>query len=260
MKQTISFLFCIFASYVVVNAASSKFELADSAYNKDDFASAIRLYEEVIASEGDSPAIYFNLGDAYYRLGQKGKALLNYERALRLAPNDKDIKANIEFINGKLQDKLGESGNYYSNAFSRFVNYASSNAWAICALIAFLLFISGLGLYFFTSAVTLRKLGFFSSIVFFIIAIICMVFAFKAKEYAQTKSYAIVVSPEAVMSTSPREPKNKREEAAIVHEGYKLEITDSVKISTDSTTVLWYNAKTTDNTKAWIKSKDVEII
>lgn len=260
MKQIISLIVCITAASLWANADSVKFQMADSAFNKDDYATAIKLYEEVITEEGVSSALYYNLGDAYYRVGKKGKALLNYERALRLSPNDNDVRANIEFVNGILQDKVDESANYYSNAFSRFVNLASSNTWAIAALIAFLLLITGMSVYFFTSTVALRKLGFFTSLALIGVVILFGVCAFKAKSFAQSDSFAIVISPEAVLSTSPRLPKNKREEATVVHEGYKLEITDSIKIDSDSTSSMWLNVMTPDNIKAWINAKDVEII
>ena len=77
---------------------------------------------------------------------------------------------------------------------------------------------------------------------------------------AKSRSEAIVVVPAAVMSTSPREPKSKREEAMTIHDGCKLRIIDSLKVSTDSVTVLWFNAATDDDNRAWIKASDVEVI
>lgn len=248
-------LSCLFAK-----AESVKFIMADSAYNADNFAQAIALYEDVIASEGTSPNVYFNLGNAYYRVGKNGKALVNYERALRLDPTDNDIKANIEFVTGRLQDKSAQNNSFFSNALSKFIGGKSSDTWAVISLAAFILLVVGLAAYFFSESVAVRKAGFFASIFLFIISLLMGYFAIKAKTMAKSRSEAIVVVPAAVMSTSPREPKSKREEAMTIHDGCKLRIIDSLKVSTDSVTVLWFNAATDDDNRAWIKASDVEVI
>lgn len=259
MKKIFLFYLAIIIT-TIANAQSAKFIAADSAYNTDDYTGAIRLYEDVIATEGTSSAIFYNLGNAYYRIGKNGKALVNYERALRLSPNDADIKANIEFVNSRLQDKRNDDTNVFANVFDRIVSHMSSNTWAWLSLTAFVILIGGLLLYFFADSIILRKVGFFSAIVLFIVSLLLGIFAVKAKSTATSKSYAIITSPSAIMSTSPREPKNKHEEAMTLHEGYKIELIDSVKVTTDSITTIWYNAKTDADNRAWIKSADIEII
>ena len=148
----------------------------------------------------------------------------------------------------------------FSNVFDRLISHMSSNTWAWLSLTAFVIFIVGLLLYFFVDSIILRKVGFFSAIVLFIISLFLGVFAVKAKSTATSKSFAIITSPSAVLSTSPREPKNKREESMTLHEGYKIELVDSVKVTADSITTMWYNAKTDADNRAWIKSSDIEVI
>ena len=59
---------------------------AETAYTKEDYGKAIELYEGILKSNGDSPEIYYNLGNAYYKAGKIASAILNYERALVLDP------------------------------------------------------------------------------------------------------------------------------------------------------------------------------
>ena len=57
---------------------------ADSAYINNDFASAIHLYENILANQGESADIYYNLGNSYYKMDNIAKAIVNYEKALVL--------------------------------------------------------------------------------------------------------------------------------------------------------------------------------
>ena len=83
---------------------------ADSAYAADNFSLAERLYRESIAAEGTSSTICYNLGNAYYRQGNLGMAIVNYERALKLDPTNKDARINLDFVKGKITDRQIDSG------------------------------------------------------------------------------------------------------------------------------------------------------
>ena len=85
MKRIISTLILLTAVFNMISASSLTQE-ADSAYMNDDFIKAAKLYEEIAANEGTSSNLFYNLGNAYYRQGKLGLAILNYERALRLDP------------------------------------------------------------------------------------------------------------------------------------------------------------------------------
>ena len=60
---------------------------ADSAYNKEDYSTAVRLYHQAIEADGVSPEVCYNLANAYYRIGRPGRAVIYYERALALDPS-----------------------------------------------------------------------------------------------------------------------------------------------------------------------------
>lgn len=74
------------------------FQEANQAYSSGDFPQAIALYEEVVASHGFSVGVLFNLGNSYAQTGQVGRAVLNYERGLRLAPDDADLQGNLRLL------------------------------------------------------------------------------------------------------------------------------------------------------------------
>ncbi len=70
---------------------------ANGLYSEGRFDDSVAAYEQILDSGMESPALYFNLGNAYFKSGKKGRAILNYERALRLAPNDPDVLANLGY-------------------------------------------------------------------------------------------------------------------------------------------------------------------
>jgi tetratricopeptide (TPR) repeat protein len=73
-------------------------------YGDGKFAEAAQAYEAVRAAGVESAPLYYNLGTAYARAGDEGRALLNYERARRLAPGDPDLRANMTFVRGDRAD------------------------------------------------------------------------------------------------------------------------------------------------------------
>lgn len=74
------------------------FQKANQAYSGGDFPQAIALYEEVVASHGFSVNVLLNLGNSYAQAGQVGRAVLNYERGLRLDPDDADLQGNLQLL------------------------------------------------------------------------------------------------------------------------------------------------------------------
>lgn len=77
--------------------ASEEFAQANKFYEERDFSSAIRLYQSVLAQGKESAAVFFNLGNAYFKNGDLGHAVLYYMKAKRLSPDDDDIRHNLEF-------------------------------------------------------------------------------------------------------------------------------------------------------------------
>lgn len=84
----------------------------DSAYMKNDYTSAIHIYEALL-NKGEAAEIYYNLGNSYYKTGEIAKAILNYERALLLQPGNGDIRTNLDVARSKTIDKV-ESVQKYS--------------------------------------------------------------------------------------------------------------------------------------------------
>lgn len=241
-------------------SATSLTEQADSAYAADDFAAALSLYQEALDTDGASADLWYNIGNTQYRLGNLGLAVVAYERSLRLDPANPDTRANLEFVLSRTTDRPGDTGSFISNSADAIASSVSPNAWAWVAIGLFTLCMLSLGVYMFGSEVIVRKTGFFGAIILFIITIVTVGIALRAASNASAKDRAVITAASTILSTSPREPKDRSEEAMLLHEGTRVRILDSVAAPGDTTGLKWYDVSIDNHHRAWIKSTDLEII
>lgn len=87
-----SLLLCIVMAASVLD---DSFDAATEAYNQGDYATAVDALEHLIASGVEVPAVFYNLGNAYYRSGRLAAAIANYERALKLDPKLEGAQENL---------------------------------------------------------------------------------------------------------------------------------------------------------------------
>lgn len=96
MRRIILTLLAFFFS--LTGAQADAFDSGNEAYASGRYQDAIREFESVAARKEYSSALFYNLGNAFFRSGRTGEAVLNYERALWLNPSDPDARANLRFV------------------------------------------------------------------------------------------------------------------------------------------------------------------
>ena len=256
MKQMMITLLLIVLALPVV-AANANIEKANQAYKQELYNEALKLYLQEAKETGVSSALYCNIGDTYYRLKDNVHAVLYYERALLLDPSNKDARFNLDFVRGKMQlpDDAGDS--WFSNWVDQTVSRLTSNAWAIIAIVTFLLFLAGVAAYMFLDSVLMRKIGFFGGAVMVVASILANLAAFHVYHKATGGNGAIIMPENVTLSTAPRAPRDKEEEAFELQQGIRVEIVDSI---TDKATGKWLQVSTAGGHKAWLKAQDVEVI
>jgi tetratricopeptide (TPR) repeat protein len=151
MKNIISaFLFLILPFAAVSQENPTAKEQGDKAYAESRFADAVSIYETVLAEQGPSQALYYNLGNAYYRTNQPGKAILNYERALRIDANDEDTKANLEFVQSTVVDTIPQDDvPFFRQRSNALFGIFSKDTWRVIAVVSFFTMLAMLFLYLF---------------------------------------------------------------------------------------------------------------
>ena len=103
-------LVLVFCGAVAAAApAASQQELVERGnllYQQEDYTSAIGSYEAVLTAGFESADLYYNLGNAYFKSGDLGRAILSWERALVRAPGSTDVVANLELARALTADAV----------------------------------------------------------------------------------------------------------------------------------------------------------
>jgi tetratricopeptide (TPR) repeat protein len=228
----------------------STFDSANAAYSKADYKKAIALYEEILAYDKESSSLYFNLGNAYMKSNEIGKAILNYERAKKLTPQDEDINNNLTLANQKTEDKIEAAPKLFFAQWENGVtDIVSEKGWSIvfiaCIALGFLL----ITIYVISRHKSFRQFGFFMGITLLIISI--PVFFMAASKYENTlnSNTAVILSPSVTVTGAPDEKGTK---LFILHEGTKVIVT-----KTDDD---WSEIRIVNGNVGWVKTSVLEKI
>lgn len=221
------------------------------AYTDGKFSDASAAWTSIEESGQMSAKLYYNLGNAWFNQGNYPKAILNYERALRLDPSYSDARYNLEFTSNFVQDKIEPVPEFILKSVARKVCYVmGSNAWAViflvllaAALVMGLLFLLG-------SSVGKRRAGFYCGIVLLLLSAGALSFSIWQKSDSVKTDTAIVMSPVSSVKSSPSSGSSK--DLFVIHEGTKVTILDEVGT--------WKNISLADGRQGWIPASDIEII
>lgn len=221
------------------------------AYTDGKFSDASAAWTSIEESGQKSAKLYYNLGNAWFKQGNYPKAILNYERALRLDPSYSDARYNLEFTSNFVQDKIEPVPEFILKSVARKVCYVmGSNAWAViflvllaAALVMGLLFLLG-------SSVGKRRAGFYCGIVLLLLSAGALSFSIWQKSDSVKTDTAIVMSPVSSVKSSPSSSSSK--DLFVIHEGTKVTILDEVGS--------WKNIALADGRQGWITSNELEVI
>ena len=92
----------LFAGKVFGADVSADFNAANKLYAEGKFAAAAAAYDKILQTGAVSPALWFNYGNAEFKLGQPGRAIAAYRRAELLAPRDDEVRANLDFVRNQV--------------------------------------------------------------------------------------------------------------------------------------------------------------
>src|SRR5512133_3866319 len=146
MKRYFIAILAIFFATTVF-AQGDLIQKANEHYTKEEFTKAIDGYNQILMAGIESPELYYNLGNAYYKTNQFTLAILNYERAKLLAPDDEDIEFNLLVANQKVVNSIQElPGIFIVRWWNSLINSQNTDTWAILSIIGFILFLTLVGL------------------------------------------------------------------------------------------------------------------
>lgn len=184
------FLFFLFASLALA-VEPNAFELANQRYDQGQFAEAKNLYESIAKSGHYNANVFYNLGNADFRLGDRGGAALHYERALSLDPGHPEARANLTFVRGETGAKI-ENRSWVETFFPAF----TTNFYVLLATVAGWLALAAWSASFFRGTSSFAGVGWFAALV--------AIYAFAAVLRAEMQqSLAIVTAQRASARFAP---------------------------------------------------------
>src|SRR5947209_17328434 len=94
-RESLLIAFWLATASAVLAQPAAQFAKANQEFSAGNFKAAATDYEELVRAGQDSPNLFYNLGNAYFRQKDFGRAILNYERALALDPRHPEAQANV---------------------------------------------------------------------------------------------------------------------------------------------------------------------
>lgn len=248
-KIIISLTFIFFVLYL--NAIPRQLEQqAETSYREGNYVEAADAYQKIIDSGYESAGLYYNLGNCYYKLGENTKAILNYERALLLNPDDSDAKYNLKMAQKAIVDKIEVLPELFvMRWYKDFVSNFSADQWGYISIAVFICFLFMVALFFYSTSVWAKKTGFFTGVILLLFTVCSVIFAIKQYEQIKNRDYAIMITPSTTVKGAPD---NSGTSLFVVHEGLKVRILGAVGD--------WYNIRMADGNEGWILKSDLERI
>ena len=247
MKLKNRILVLLAAQVILVSALFSQtpeemMNNANSFYQKNDFAGAQKIYKELVDGGYQSPALFYNLGNTYFRTGDLGYAIFYYEKAHKLSPGDEDIIQNIKIANSRTVDKIIEVPKIFiTRWWEGLVMSLTVGGWSFILLLVFALFLFYLALYILTKKNSMQRIAFFSGSG--VLAVMVLIFfIWLARLNIETgSSYGVLLDKSATVKVSPDSQSN---DAFIIHEGIKFSIEERINT--------WLKIRLADGKLGWL--------
>lgn len=250
MKKILTLIILTAALSAAAQSPRQLMEQGNDAYANSNFAEAARLYNAVLKSGYQSADLYYNLGNTYYRLDEYGLSILNYERALRLKPNFRDARQNLDLVNSKTEDEIAPLPELFIVHWAHsLVAWLSPAGWrALLLCLAALL--GGLIVFFvLSSQYRSRKMALIGILTASVLLLLTLACAIASSVQYNRHDQAIVTSPMAVVKSSPED---KSIDKLILHEGTKMQI--------EETLGEWHKIQIADGNTGWMQQSDITTI
>ena len=238
--------FFIIITQSVFGGNSATIDSANTAYAKNDFQKAITLYQSIVDSDYEASDLYYNLGNSYFKTSDIPPAILYWEKALKLSPNDEDIDFNLKVANTLIADKIEAVPELFIKEWWKSLcNLFASNTWTKIGLVDFFIFIILLAFFRLSRSLALRKSSFWIGMVFLFFSLLSLGIAYTQYQSNIAHKEAIVFTPSLTVKSSPDE---KSTDLFVIHEGLKIELLDNVGD--------WYKIKIANGSIGWIVEDD----
>ena len=243
-------IFVMVATSAFAQSNGQLWNSANDAYSMGQYESAYNDYLKIEEGGHHSYKLYYNMGNACYKMGNNGKAILYYEKALKLNPAGEGAKINLQIAKLQTLDKIEVVPEFILSTWIKDIrNMLSSNGWAYISIALFAIVALLMLMFKFAPTTGQRKTAFVFACVVMLFAIFAVLFAASLRANANSEDEAIVMVPVSNVKSAPNATGNN---LFILHEGSKVEILEQAG--------KWCRIEISDGRQGWVQLQDVEVI
>lgn len=198
------------------------FTTGNQAYQAGDFNAAILAYQKILDTGYTSAAVFYNLANAYFKTGENARAILFYERALKIKPSDEDIRFNLQIARLTIADKIPALPDlFWTKAIRSFRSLFSLNSLSLLLLFLYIVFMGTLIWLMLSRSKAVRRIT--KSLIFILgFGLTVFTFTFFSKAIDQKKNTEAVIMATQVDARSA--PADDSTVIFTIHAGLKVKL------------------------------------
>lgn len=250
--KNLLFTILLFAFFIKVSAQDLEtiMKQGNDFYQNKQYNEAISSYESILKQGYISGELFYNLGNAYFKVGHLGKSILYYEKTLKISPSSEDAAYNLRIANSRTVDKIQEIPPlFFVHWWNVLLSQFTSTSWQIIIFIFYLLLLTSIGIFFLIRNIQLQKLTLISGTISSILLIVSIILFISSINREVTNNNGILLQSVISAKISPDIQAN---DAFVIHEGIKFEIEDKVGS--------WTKIKLSDGKVGWLPNQSFEEI
>ena len=233
-----------------------------TAYENRQYGEAVEAFEKIVALGEASSEVYYNLANAYFKLGQQsassrpfaegelGRAVLNYERALKLDPTMDDARYNLDIAKDYTNDTEAVPESFIVRLWRSMAGAMTTNGWAVLSIVMFGVALLSLVVYLLNGNVVVRKVAFFLALIVALAFVVTTALSLTQLRAAEVDNRAVVLASDTTpVHASP-------------DSGSKIirEPSQGVTVEVERKQGDWSEVRFADGEKGWVRTTNIEII
>lgn len=223
---------------------------ANKSYTDGKFEDAINGYESISKKGYKSDILYFNLGNAYFKVKNYPSAILNYERASLLKPGDNNILFNLDLAKTFTVDRIEPLPEFFMVTFFKKIRQImSTDGWAYTGVLFLVISLAIAYFFWFSFNPNLKRIAFSAGIITLLVTILSFTFSTQQKNNITNHDFGILFPSVVAVKSSPGD---SGKDLFVLHAGTKVKIVDSVGD--------WVEVRIADGNQGWILKDTLERI
>ena len=234
----------------MAKAPSMAMQEANELYRSGEYNAAQKAYEELLQEGFQAKELYFNLGNAYFKMEDWANAVLNYEKARVLAPQDRQVIENLALVKTRLDGEILQLEVFPLIALWQSLRDSlPANTWTFLAVLLFWGVIAGMVLWILSPQRKYRKWGFYGATVAFVLFLLPLLMGISRKKILRTPNRAIIMQNEIPLKATPAEGSETL---------YTLFA--GATVQTQEVLDNWQKVNLANGYQGWVKSSSLEVI